>query len=34
LTLSDHVPHFGLEHHQSSDDRVDERSYLDPTVRG
>jgi predicted metalloprotease with PDZ domain len=30
LTLSDHVPHFGLEHHQSSDDRVDERSYLDP----
>jgi len=30
LTLSDHVPHFGLEHHESSDDRVYERSYLDP----
>jgi len=22
LTLSDHVAHFGLEHHESSDDRV------------
>jgi len=25
LTLSDHTAHFGLEHHESSDDRVDER---------
>ena len=25
LTLSDHTAHFGLEHHQSSDDRVGER---------
>jgi predicted metalloprotease with PDZ domain len=24
LTLSDHVQHFGLEHHESSDDRTDE----------
>ena len=24
LTLSDNVAHFGLEHHESSDDRVDE----------
>jgi predicted metalloprotease with PDZ domain len=30
LTLSDHVPHFGLEHHESSDDRVRERSFVDP----
>lgn len=30
LTLSDHVAHFGLEHHQSSDDRAPERSLLDP----
>jgi len=30
LTLSEHVPHFGLEHHESSDDRVRERSFLDP----
>ena len=30
LTLSEGVPHFGLEHHQSSDDRVRERSFLDP----
>jgi predicted metalloprotease with PDZ domain len=27
LTASDHVAHFGLEHHESSDDRVD-ASYL------
>ncbi len=26
LTLSDHVAHFGLEHHASSDNRVSERS--------
>ena len=29
LTLSDHTAHFGLEHHESSDDRVDERSLID-----
>lgn len=29
LTLSDSVAHFGLEHHQSSDDRVDAATYLD-----
>ncbi len=29
FTLSDDVAHFGLEHHQSSDDRVDERTLVD-----
>ncbi len=29
LTLSDSVAHFGLEHHQSSDDRVGARMFLD-----
>lgn len=29
LTLSDFVAHFGLEHHESSDDRVPERSFVD-----
>jgi len=29
LTLSDNVAHLGLEHHQSSDDRVDATTYLD-----
>jgi predicted metalloprotease with PDZ domain len=29
LTLSDHTAHFGLEHHESSDDRVGERALLD-----
>jgi predicted metalloprotease with PDZ domain len=29
-TLSDHVAHFGLEHHESSDDRTGERSLIDP----
>jgi predicted metalloprotease with PDZ domain len=29
LTLSDHTAHFGLEHHESSDDRVLERTLLD-----
>jgi predicted metalloprotease with PDZ domain len=29
VTLSDQVAHFGLEHHQSSDDRVDARTFLD-----
>jgi predicted metalloprotease with PDZ domain len=33
LTLSDQVAHFGLEHHESSDDRVDERSLLDDGAR-
>lgn len=33
LTLSDQVAHFGLEHHESSDNRVRERSFLDPAVR-
>jgi predicted metalloprotease with PDZ domain len=28
LTLSDHVEHFGLEHHESSDDRLDEETLL------
>ncbi len=28
LTLSDHVEHFGLEHHESSDDRVDEETLV------
>jgi len=27
LTLSDHVAHFGLEHHQSSDDRIGAESF-------
>ncbi len=29
-TLSDHVAHFGLEHHESSDDRYSERALIDP----
>lgn len=33
LTLSDHVAHFGLEHHESSDDRVDENSLSEPALR-
>jgi len=33
LTLSDHVAHFGLEHHESSDDRVDERTLIDSGPR-
>lgn len=32
-TLSDHVSSFGLEHHQSSDDRVGERTVIDPRMR-
>lgn len=32
-TLSDHVAHFGLEHHESSDDRTDERSLVDDDLR-
>jgi predicted metalloprotease with PDZ domain len=33
LTLSDDVAHFGLEHHESSDDRTYERSLIDPNQR-
>ncbi len=33
LTLSDHVAHFGLEHHESSDDRIAERSLIDDGPR-
>jgi predicted metalloprotease with PDZ domain len=29
VTLSDEVAHFGLEHHQSSDDRVPARTFVD-----
>lgn len=33
LTLSDHVAHFGLEHHESSDDRTLERTLIDDNLR-
>jgi predicted metalloprotease with PDZ domain len=33
LTLSDHTAHFGLEHHESSDDRVPERTMIDDDAR-
>ncbi len=32
-SLSDHVAHFGLEHHESNDSRVDERTMIDPVKR-
>ena len=32
LTLSDHVAHFGLEHHESNDSRLPERALLEPTA--
>jgi len=32
LTLSDHVANFGLEHHESSDDRIRERGILDDSA--
>jgi len=32
-TLSDHVAHFGLEHHESDDSRVGERGLVDETDR-
>jgi predicted metalloprotease with PDZ domain len=32
-TLSDHVAHFGLEHHESDDSRVSEHSLVDDTGR-
>ncbi len=33
LTLSNHVAHFGLEHHESDDSRIGERSLLTPPGR-
>lgn len=33
LTLSDHVASFGLEHHESSDDRIAERGMVDDVTR-
>ena len=33
LTLSDHVAHFGLEHHESNDSRVEERSLVEEDGR-
>jgi predicted metalloprotease with PDZ domain len=33
LTLSDHIAHFGLEHHESSDNRVEERTLIDDSLR-
>ena len=33
LSLSDHVAHFGLEHHESDDSRIDERGLVDDTAR-
>jgi predicted metalloprotease with PDZ domain len=32
VTASDQVAHFGLEHHQSSDDRVPEKTFVDDNV--
>ena len=33
VTLSDYTSHFGLEHHESSDDRVMERTFIDDSYR-
>jgi len=33
FTLSDHVAHFGLEHHESNDSRTSERTLIDPQLR-
>ena len=33
FSLSDHVAHFGLEHHESSDDRLSERFLIDESTR-
>ena len=33
LTLSDHVAHFGLEHHESNDSRTSERSLIEQEGR-
>jgi predicted metalloprotease with PDZ domain len=32
VTASDQVAHFGLEHHQSSDDRVPEKTFVDDNL--
>ncbi len=32
-SLSDHVAHFGLEHHESNDSRSKERALVDPDLR-
>jgi predicted metalloprotease with PDZ domain len=32
-SLSEHVAHFGLEHHESSDDRMHERAFVDEDLR-
>ncbi len=33
LSLSDHVAHFGLEHHESDDSRINERGLVDDSPR-
>lgn len=33
VSLSDHIAHFGLEHHESSDDRGHERWWVDDDLR-
>jgi len=33
LSLSDHIAHFGLEHHESSDDRTDENALSEADLR-
>jgi len=33
FTLSDHVAHFGLEHHESNDSRTEERTLIDSELR-
>jgi predicted metalloprotease with PDZ domain len=32
-SLSDHIAHFGLEHHESNDSRTEERTLVDPQIR-
>ena len=32
-SLSDHVAHFGLEHHESNDSRTNERTLIDPELQ-
>jgi predicted metalloprotease with PDZ domain len=33
FSLSNHVAHFGLEHHESNDSREEERTLIDPELR-
>ncbi len=33
FSLSDHVAHFGLEHHESNDSRIAEQGLVDPQMR-